>query len=484
MRLQHGSGKTAVLVERIINKVINDKVDIDKILIVTFTSAAASEMRERILEAIYRKIEEDPTNTDLQRQIILLNKSNISTIHSFCLDIIRNNFYEINTSANFRVADSAEIELLKQEIVDDLFEEKYLNEDKEFEKLLNTYTNYRGDENLRTLILNIYRFIQSSPFPEQWLNEQVEKFNLKEKIENDFSQTIWGQILLENFKEEIIDSILKLKQVESDLSKYEELIKFKFVISDDIQTLENIKNSCNLWEDAYKSAITLSWAKWPIDKKITLELKDNAKQIRDSVKKKVNQTVEKYLIYDSKQANSDIYEMYDILCAIKNLVIEFSHKFADRKKEKNIIDFNDIEHFALNILLKVDENGRIYETDVARKYKEKFEEIAIDEYQDSNLVQEFILKSVSKGNNIFMVGDVKQSIYKFRQARPELFLEKYASYKLKGEEITNGMKIQLFKNFRSRKNVLDLTNLIFENIMSPNLGDILYNENEFLNLRS
>ena len=257
MQQQHGSGKTAVLVERIINKVINDKVDIDKILIVTFTSAAASEMRERILEAIYKKIEEDPSNTNLQKQIILLNKSNISTIHSFCLDVIRNNFYEIDTSANFRVADSAEIELLKQEIIDDLFEEKYLEEDKFFEKLLNTYTTYRGDETLRQLVLNIYKFIQSSPFPEKWLNEQVEKFNLKDKLENDFSETVWGQILLANFKEELIDSILKLKQVEKNLGRFEELEKFQMVINNDIENLEKIYNSADLWEDAYNNALNL-----------------------------------------------------------------------------------------------------------------------------------------------------------------------------------------------------------------------------------
>ncbi len=481
MQQRLGSGKTAVLVERIINKVINDKIDIDKILIVTFTSAAASEMRERILEAIYKKIEEEPTNTDLQRQIILLNKCNISTIHSFCLDIIRNNFYEIDASANFRVADTAEIELLKQEVVDDLFEEKYLEENKAFEKLLNTYANYRGDENLRQLVLNIYKFIQSSPFPGKWLEEQVEKFNLKDKLNNDFSETVWGQILLENFKEELIDSILKLKQVEKNLMKFEELNKYQIVIGSDIEGLERIEANSNSWENAYNSALTLSWAKWPSDRKITLEAKDEAKEIRDSVKKKVASTVEKYLIYNSKQANSDIYEMYEILDALKQLVLEFTEKFSVRKKEKNIVDFNDIEHFALNILLKVDEDGRIYETDVAKKYKEKFDEIAIDEYQDSNMVQEYILKSVSKGNNIFMVGDVKQSIYKFRQARPELFLEKYSTYKLKGENISNGMKIQLFKNFRSRENVLDLTNLIFENIMSYKLGDICYDENEFLN---
>ncbi len=481
MQQQLGSGKTAVLVERIINKVIVDKVDIDKILIVTFTSAAASEMRERILEAIYKKIEENPTDNNLQKQIILLNKSNISTIHSFCLDVIRNNFYEIDASANFRVADSAEIELLKQEVIDDLFEEKYLSEDKDFEKLLNTYTDYRGDENLRQLVLNIYKFIQSSPFPEKWLNEQVDKFNLENKLESDFSETIWGKILLENFKEEILDSILKLKQVERDLCQFEELIKYQLVIREDINNLENLQNNTNSWEHTYNLATELSWSKWPSDKKVTLQLKDDAKQIRDGIKKKVLSIIEKYLIYNSKQANSDIFEMYSVLNSIKELVLEFSQKFSSKKREKNIVDFNDIEHFALNILLKTDENGRIYETDVARKYKQKFEEIAIDEYQDSNLVQEYILKSVSKGNNIFMVGDVKQSIYKFRQARPELFLEKYDTYKLKGEKITTGMKIQLFKNFRSRQNVLDLTNLVFENIMSKNLGDICYNENEFLN---
>ena len=483
MQQQHGSGKTAVLVERIINKVINDKIDIDKLLIVTFTNAAASEMRERILEAIYKKLEEDPENLDLQRQTILINKANISTIHSFCLDVIRNNFYEIDASANFRVADEAEIELLKQEVIEDLFEEKYVNEDKEFSKLLDVYTDYKGDESLKELVLKIYTFIQSSPFPERWLNEQVQKFNLKNKLESDFSETIWGQIILQNFKEEVIDLSLKLKQVEANLSKYEELTKYKLLISDNILSLENVIQNSNSWDKAYESASNIPWGTWPTDRKIILEAKDEAKKVRDSVKKKVGSIVSKYLVYSSKQAYSDIYEMYPILDSLKNLVIEFSNNFSAKKKEKNIVDFGDIEHNALKILLKEDENGRIYETEVAKKYKEKFEEIAIDEYQDSNLVQEYILKSVSKGNNIFMVGDIKQSIYKFRQARPQLFLDKYSTYNLKEDmkENSTGLKIQLFKNFRSRTNVLDVTNLVFENIMSPQLGDINYNENEFLN---
>ena len=224
-----GSGKTAVLVERIINKVINDNVDIDKILVVTFTNAAASEMRERILEAIYKKMEEFPDNQNLQRQVILINKANICTIDSFCLDVIRNNFFEIDASANFRVADTTEIQLLKQEVIDDIFEEKYLNDDKEFLKLINTYTTYRDDEPLKELILNIYRYIQSSPFPEDWLKEKVEMFNLKGKLNEDFAKTTWGKILLDNLKEEIMDCVVSLKKVEQDLLKFDELAKYKLL---------------------------------------------------------------------------------------------------------------------------------------------------------------------------------------------------------------------------------------------------------------
>ena len=187
MQLRHGSGKTAVLVEHIINKVINEKVDIDKILVVTFTNAAASEMRERVLDAIYKKLEENPDSADLQRQITLLNKASICTIHSFCLDVIRNNFYEIDASANFRIGDTAEIEMLKSDVLDEIFEQKYMDDDKGFIKLLDTYTDYRGDEKLQEIILNIYKYIQSNPFPEKWLNEKTEEFNID--TDKDFSTT-------------------------------------------------------------------------------------------------------------------------------------------------------------------------------------------------------------------------------------------------------------------------------------------------------
>ena len=199
---QREVGKTAVLVERIINKAINENIDIDKLLVVTFTNAAASEMRERVLDAIYKKLDEDPENENLQRQITLLNMASICTIDSFCLDVVKNNFYELeNVSPNFRIADTPEIELLKQEILDELFENKYLSEDKDFTKLINTYTSYRDDTPLKDLILSIYSYISSSPYPLKWLNEKIEMFNIENELDKDFSQTPWGKVLLKEMDE-------------------------------------------------------------------------------------------------------------------------------------------------------------------------------------------------------------------------------------------------------------------------------------------
>ena len=469
-----GSGKTAVLVERIIHKIIDEQMDIDKILVVTFTNAAASEMRERILEAIYKKLEENPENVHLQRQIILLNKASICTIHSFCLDVIHNHFYEIDLPSNFKIADTAEIDLLKQEVLDDLFEQKYTENDKDFIELLENYTNYRGDEALQELVLKIYKFIQSSPFPIKWLQEKLELLKIEDK---DISQTIWGKLIIQAVEDDIQESIMQLETVKSKMALYPEMTKFYQKICEDLIILKDLQNY-NSWDELYIKLLNFNFSKWPVDKKVTNDLKEDSKEIRDKVKKHIKEKTAKLLSCSQEQAVKDLKIITPILEKLANLVTEFTKNFAEKKKEKNCIDFNDIEHFALKILL--DENNN--PTEVAKKYKEKFEEIAIDEYQDSNLVQEAILTSISKGNNIFMVGDVKQSIYKFRQARPELFLQKYDEYKNKEEKTQeDNLKIQLFRNFRSRQNILNITNLVFESIMSKELGDINYNENEYLN---
>ena len=477
-----GSGKTAVLVERIINKIINKNIDIDKLLVVTFTNAAASEMRERILEAIYKKLDEDENNENLQRQITLLSKASICTIDSFCLDVVKNNFYEIEISPNFRIADSTELELLKQETIEELFEEKYEINDDRFLKLLETYSTYLSDENLKNLVLGIHNFIQSSPFPNDWLEEKVKNFDIKDKLNVDFFENAWGKIIIKNVKEEALDCKLRLEKVLKNLSRFEELQKYAVVINNDIEKVNKILNATT-WDELYNSKPEVKFETWPTDKKITLEEKNIAKDKRDKIKKKFNAAID-IVNCNSKDANLDTFEMYEILESLKELVFEFEEKLIKNKQEKNIVDFSDIEHYALNILLKKDENGEYKQTEVAIKYRNKFSEIAIDEYQDSNLVQEYILSSISNGKNMFMVGDIKQSIYKFRQARPELFISKYESYSFSKDIKENipGIKIQLFKNFRSRKNILDTTNLIFDNIMSKELGDIEYNENEYLNL--
>ena len=475
-----GSGKTAVLVERIIQKIIKEGIDIDKLLVVTFTNAAASEMRERILDAIYKKIEEEPENTNLQKQIILLNKSNICTIHSFCLDVIKNNFFELDISSNFRIGAEEEIVILKDETLEELFEELYESENNEFLKLIDIYTGYKGDEPLKELILKIYKFVQSSPFPEEWLHENVQKFNLENKLEEDFSSTIWGEILLNDLKDETIDCINGLKTIRNKLIKFDELDKYTKTIESDIEVLDNFSKCLNNWDLAFEESKEIKFKTWPTDKKLITDLVTDSKKSRDIIKDKFKTAYNKILLYNSKDANSDIYAMYDCLKIIEKLILEFSNRYQAKKREKNIIDFNDIEHFALKILVKKDENGEFVATDVAKTYREKFVEIAIDEYQDSNLVQEKILTIISRGNNVYMVGDVKQSIYKFRQASPELFLKKYEDYAINTSN-DSGLKIKLFKNFRSRKNVLDLTNIVFENIMSKLLGDIDYNEEEYLN---
>ena len=350
-----GSGKTAVLVERIINKIIKEKIDIDRLLVVTFTNAAASEMRERILKSIYKIIDsEEPQDEEtinhLQRQITLLNKASICTIDSFCLDVIKNNFFEIEISPNFRIADTAEIDLLKQEVLEKLFEEKYENHDKDFEKLIKTYTSYRDDTPLKDVILRIYTYIESNPFPLKWLKEQVEKFNIKD-VKQDFSNTEWGKILLQNMKEELEDCIKKLQAEEKRLSFESELEQYERIILSDIQQLEMVYANLENWDKAYSLINNVDFLRWPTSKKITNPEKDKAKAIRDKVTKDFKAKRDKIFTANSETANVDLIEMYEVLSKLEKLIIDFDIEFSKNKKERNIVDFSDVEHLALKILV-------------------------------------------------------------------------------------------------------------------------------------
>ena len=471
-----GSGKTTVLVARIINKIINKKIDIDKLLVVTFTNAAASEMKERLLKALYDEIDKNPDDVHLQKQVNLINQAHISTISSFCLDVIRNNFYEIGMSANFRVGDPTEIEIIKQEAIEEVFEEKYEEQDEDFLELLDLYTTYKDDEPLKQLILSLSEFLSSIPYPEEWITNAVDDYNV---TTDDFANTKWGEIILNKTKTTINDSILSLKMAKNMLDGSTNLMDCYNIIKEDIADLEGIV--FENWDSVHNAIKNKNWSTWSRKRKYEQdekELKDRAKEIRDEVKNVFTKKISKLFEYNSEENINDVKEMYIVLKKIHGLLNDYENEFRKRKKDRNIVDFSDIEHMALNLLTDKDGN----KTEIAKQYE--FDEILVDEYQDSNLIQESILNAVSSGSNTFMVGDVKQSIYRFRQARPDLFIDKYERYSLADnddDKLNKDTKIQLYKNFRSREEVIDFTNIIFKNIMSKQLGEINYDKDEYLN---
>ena len=483
-----GSGKTAVLVERIIKIITDDNnpVDIDKLLVVTFTNAAASEMRERIGDAISKKLEEMPDSKMLQRQLALLNKSNITTIHSFCLDIIKNNFHLIDLDPGFRIGDETECTLIKQDILIELFEDKYDKEDEGFLNLIEAYCTNRDDERLKEIVLKLYNFSMSGPWPSVWLREKAQEFNINSL--DELEKASWYKVLKESLYLDLnnakngLDEAIKICEEDSDLAPY------LLTLKPELNGIENAINSLNLnLEQIYKAIkdIEFAYRIKTVKKGLGDELdKKKVKSLRDDVKKKINQIKGGVFSVSLDETLNGIKNMYPIIKSLTELVIEFSDRYVKKKMERVILDFNDLEHLCLKILTCNDENGEVYASSVAQKFREKFEEVLVDEYQDSNNVQETIISMVSRKDldnpNVFMVGDVKQSIYRFRQAKPELFLEKYNSYS--EEDNKKNRKIMLYKNFRSREEVIKGVNFIFKSLMSKTVGELDYTDKEALNL--
>ena len=483
-----GSGKTAVLVERIIKIITDDNnpVDIDKLLVVTFTNAAASEMRERIGDAISKKLEEMPDSKMLQRQLALLNKSNITTIHSFCLDIIKNNFHLIDLDPGFRIGDETECTLIKQDVLIELFEDKYDKEDEDFLNLIEAYCTNRDDERLKEIVLKLYNFSMSGPWPSVWLREKAQEFNINSL--DELEKASWYKVLKESLYLDLnnakngLDEAIKICEEDSDLAPY------LLTLKPELNGIENAINSLNLdLEQIYKAVkdIEFAYRIKTVKKGIGDELdKKKVKSLRDDVKKKINQIKGGVFSISLDETLNGIKNMYPIIKSLTELVIEFSDRYVKKKMERVILDFNDLEHLCLKILTCNDENGEVYASSVAQKFREKFEEVLVDEYQDSNNVQETIISMISRKDldnpNVFMVGDVKQSIYRFRQAKPELFLEKYNSYS--EEDNKKNRKIMLYKNFRSREEVIKGVNFIFKSLMSKTVGELDYTDKEALNL--
>ncbi|MGL4109499.1 helicase-exonuclease AddAB subunit AddA [Clostridium sp. LP20] len=475
-----GSGKTAVLVERIIRIITNEEnpVDIDRLLVVTFTSAAASEMRERIAAAITKALEKSPNSKVLQKQLTLLSRANITTMHSFCLDVIKNNFHIIELDPSFRILDETEGVLLKAEILEELFEDKYEEEDREFLNLVEAYSGARDDEKLKEIILDLYRFSMSGPWPEKWLRDKSEEFNI-DKIE-ELDDSPWVKILKENIEIEL-RGLISMEHKAIDLCRETEgLEPYIDTFAEDISSLQSIYECINDNVEAiYNRLENINFTKLKTVRKNTVSdvaVQDRVKGIRDDVKKKIGKLKEDIFSMNPEEMLHSIKASYPYMKELSNIVIEFEGRFAKAKKDKGSLDFNDLEHLCLKILTSENSN-------VAENFKEYFDEVLVDEYQDSNNVQEAIIDLVSRKHgddpNVFMVGDVKQSIYRFRQAKPELFLDKYNSYH---KDEGKNRKIQLYKNFRSRDEVIKGVNYIFKELMSKVVGELEYTDEEALNL--
>ena len=483
-----GSGKTAVLVERIIKIITNEEnpVDIDKLLVVTFTSAAAAEMRERIAAAISKALEKNPNSKNLQKQLTLLSRANITTMHSFCLDVIKNYFYTIDLDPSFRIADETEITLMKNEIIEDIFEELYEEDNEYFKGLVEAYSTAKDDEKLKDIILNLYKFSMSGPWSESWLIEKAEEFNINTLEELD--KTKWVEILKDNIRVEVEGFINMYHKAIELISDTEGLEAYLDTFRGDLECLENVYESLNYGlSEIYAALNGVVFTKLKTVRKSAVfdeNAQGTVKSIRDTVKKKVKSLIEDSFTFTPEESLQGIKDVYPYMKELSRITLDLLNKFNEKKREKNLLDFNDLEHLCLKILIDRDENNNIIPSSVAEHFKEFFDEVLVDEYQDSNNVQETIIDLVSRKNgdnpNVFMVGDVKQSIYRFREAKPELFLDKYNRYPLvsAGRE----RKIQLYKNFRSRDEVLGGVNFIFKMVMSNVVGELEYTDDEALHL--
>lgn len=491
-----GSGKTAVLVERIIRMICDGEhpADIDRLLIVTFTNAAAAEMRERIAAGIIARLEADPGNEHIQKQSALLHNAQITTIDSFSLFLIRNHFNEIGLDPDFRVADEGEIKLLQQEVLAQLLEDAYAGQfvpeaPEQFHACVEYFCPGGRESVLEQHILNLSRYAGSFPWPAEWLEERKNDYaagDMEALVHSDY-----GQYLTERVNRTVEGCLEKLREVKRLCELPDGPYMYGELTEAEIEQLERLTSCKDLEEQAAKVP-TVTFGRLPSKKDDSVDpaKRELAKAIRNSVKDTLSDLSESYFKTPLELAVEQGKACREPLRMLLDLVLEFDRRLLAAKQERHLIDFSDMEHYALQILLKrekVEETGsigtdraktkyRIVPSDVAMEYRQYFQEILIDEYQDSNLVQEYLLSAISgeeEGRyNRFMVGDVKQSIYKFRLARPELFLEKYDTY----QETGDLCRIDLAKNFRSRIQVVDAVNGVFSRIMSREIGGIAYDD--------
>lgn len=472
-----GSGKTAVLVERILALIMDKEhpADIDELLVVTFTRAAADEMRERIRRAIEDAHKEHPEDRHLLRQLTLIHSASITTIDGFCMQVVKNHFQDVDLDPAFRVGEDGELKLLMQDVLGEVLEEAYTNGEKAFLEFADCYASGRTDRGLETLVLKLYQFAQSYPWPREWLEACAEDSG--EDNQPEEGNPVWLSGLVESLRGSL-STYRNHARMAADICKEPDgPYMYTAAVESDLEQLEAMEAAdsyANMYEalHAYQ-AERLSAKK---DAAVSDVKREAVKSLRDGYKKNIDGLRKRYFFRNMEDMQENMRKTGAAVRQLVSLTLRFMEQYEEKKRDKNLVDFSDLEHNALRIFLR-EEDGKRVRTDAARAYAAKYKEIFIDEYQDSNLVQEILLNSISREadgiHNLFMVGDVKQSIYSFRLARPELFIEKYYRY-AKGEE--GCVRIDLKQNFRSRRDVLQSVNFLFYQMMQRDLGAVAYDE--------
>ncbi len=469
-----GSGKTAVLVERIIRRILDEQnpVDIDRLLIVTFTSAAAAEMRERIGNAIDRALEQNPSSSHLVKQASLVHHAQITTIHSFCLNLIRNYFHQVDLEPNFRIAEEGELNLIREDVIAEVLNRNYEASKDAFLSFVECFATGKTDDGLKDMIWKLYHFAMSYPWPKEWLQKAVENYDFTGF--EGLLEKPWMKSLMEYLRR-VFCNFYQMAGENVRLAAEEDgPLYLRDTAEQDAVLLKRLAEAKS-YEEMMREISALQFSRLPSKRGYDgdEEKLEHWKAQRNKIKEECKKIREKFFYADVEKIMERIRAMEPVAAELVRLTEEFMDCYDAKKREKNILDFNDLEHFALKIL--IDEETK-KPTEAAFRCKKLYEEVMTDEYQDSNLVQESLMQAVSREDmgtyNRFMVGDVKQSIYKFRLARPELFMDKYDRFTA---EASDSQKIELRKNFRSRREVIDVSNHIFYKIMKKDLGNVDYN---------
>ncbi|MGI2293965.1 helicase-exonuclease AddAB subunit AddA [Paenibacillus sp. GXUN7292] len=487
-----GSGKTAVLVERIIRK-ISHNTDVDRLLVATFTKAAAAEMKERISIALEKQLAVNPHSEHLRKQLALMNRASITTLHSFCLDAIRRYYPLLELDPGFRIANETESELLRLEVLDELFEQRYnaAAEHGSFLQLVDYFGGERGDEPLYRLVQQLFQFSQSHPWPEYWLEQMAEAYRISDPAE--LEQSVWAQSLRQSIILAADGAILLLREAKLAAEQPGGPLAYVQTISEELQLIEAARAALesggwNEWTAAFR-AVQFGRLKAVRGDGLDKLLQGRCKELREAAKKQIGTLSHELFSRTLEQFAEEVEQLAPLMEALSQLVITFSQGYEAAKRQKGLLDFGDLEHYCLRILRSPQSTpSHLLPSEAALEYQRQFEEILLDEYQDTNAVQEAIVQLLSRDSpgNRFMVGDVKQSIYRFRLAEPQLFLQKYKSYtpakqyavhdEMNEDDGLSGIRIDLARNFRSRTEVVDGVNHVFRSIMREKVAEMDYDK--------